>query len=124
MRTAKSAVSQRWTEVEERRVVEEWRLSGLSVSEFCGARGLDAQRLYRWRSVIRERSTEPVAAHPVFLPVTLRQAKGPDGVGQGVALSGRVSVQYGDARVEVWDGLSSSMLNALLHQLKAAHACG
>jgi transposase-like protein len=124
MRTVKGARGQRWSEADARAVVEEWKRSGCTVSEFCAARGLDVQRLYRWRSVLRERSSTSASATAVFLPVTLRSGTGSDGVRQDVSLSGRVCVHYGEARVEVWDGLSSVMLIELLRQLKTVASCG
>lgn len=48
--TRPTVARQRWTEVEARRVLEEWRESGLPLQTFARERGMTPQRLYWWRS--------------------------------------------------------------------------
>jgi transposase-like protein len=43
-----------------RRVVQEWRKSGLSVRQFCQLRDLSEASLYAWRRTLQQRDAEAV----------------------------------------------------------------
>jgi hypothetical protein len=61
----------RWTVDEARSALECLRASELTVRQFAEREGLDPQRLYRWRSVIDERSA------PAFVEVTRPRSGNP-----------------------------------------------
>jgi len=52
-----------------RRVVQQWRNSGLSVRQFCQLRDLSEASLYAWRRILQERDAE-VRRAP-FIPVRI-----------------------------------------------------
>ena len=58
-----------------RRVLEEWRTSGLTVAEFCRRRRIASPTFYVWRRRLGSRSPLPVRQtgsrepRPAFLPV-------------------------------------------------------
>lgn len=62
----------RWTIDDARVVVDRLAASGLTVREFAEAEGLNLQRIYRWRSLVGEKTApafvevgRPAAATPV-----------------------------------------------------------
>ena len=57
------SAKRRWSVDEARTVLERVSASGLTVRDFAEGEGVDPQRLYRWRSVIGERSS------PTFVEV-------------------------------------------------------
>ena len=56
----------RWREEDARAVLEQLRASGVSVREFAAGIGVDAQRLYRWRT---ELGRSRVKASPAFVEI-------------------------------------------------------
>ena len=60
----------RWTSQEASRVLEDWLRSGLSLSAFAREQGLNQQRLFWWRSRLRESQTRALQ----LVPATPRQA--------------------------------------------------
>ena len=48
-----------------RRVVRQWRASGLSIRDFCREEGLPEGNFYAWRRILAQRDAEK----PVFVPV-------------------------------------------------------
>ena len=66
-RTGKAA--RRW-----RRIVDDWRRSGLSARQYAQGRGISAQTLYFWSSRLGKQHSESAIATtppPKFLPVAL-----------------------------------------------------
>jgi hypothetical protein len=60
----------RWSEDEAHAVLEDIELSGESVSEYGRRRGLDPQRLYRWKRITTAPKPQPIVAlASEFLPV-------------------------------------------------------
>jgi hypothetical protein len=47
--SARSSTQQSWSAEQARRVVDEWKQSGVTVAEFARKRGLVPERLYLWR---------------------------------------------------------------------------
>ena len=72
----------RWSAEEARRVIGEQMSSGLSVSKFAERKGLDAERLYRWKRILAEGTvttpafvevrTADIARHDRQIEITLR----------------------------------------------------
>jgi transposase len=48
-----------------RRAVRRWRMSGLSIRDFCREEGLPEHNFYAWRSTVTKRDGEKVAFVPV-----------------------------------------------------------
>ncbi len=63
----------RWTEAEAREVVADLRSSGLTVEQFARRRGLDPQRLYRWRRRLAGDAARPPtsSSRAIFLPASV-----------------------------------------------------
>jgi len=61
-------MARRWSEQAARSVMAEWEQSGKSARAFAEERGVDAERLYRWR---RKLAPQAAALSPVtsFVPV-------------------------------------------------------
>jgi hypothetical protein len=49
------AMAEYWTETHARRVLEEWKRSGLSISAFARREGIRPRRLLWWRERLREK---------------------------------------------------------------------
>ena len=92
----------RWTVADAQAVVARMAVSGLSVREFAEAEGLEAQRIYRWRSVLGEKGT------PAFVEVRRSAVATPIEV---VLRTGHV--------VRVPDGFSEDTLRRMLAVLSA-----
>jgi transposase-like protein len=101
-------MKKRWTVVDAQAVVARVAESGLSVREFAEAEGLEAQRIYRWRSVLQSKRT------PAFVEV-----KRP-----AVATPIEVVLRTGHV-VRVPDGFSEETLRRVMAVLSAdgAAAC-
>src|SRR5450432_622116 len=98
----------RWTVADAQAAVTRMAASGLSVREFAEAEGLEAQRIYRWRSVLQSKRT------PAFVEV-----KRP-----AVATPIEVVLRTGHV-VRVPDGFSEETLRRVMAVLSAdgAAAC-
>ena len=66
-----------------RRMMRQWRCSGLSVRAFCAEHGLSEPSFFNWRRTIAERDNQDVAkmpraarknARPTFVPVRVLAA--------------------------------------------------
>ena len=70
MATRTTRTERRW-----RRIVEEWRQSGLSAREFAEGRGVSAGMIYAWSSRLGKQGTASGTgtqpATPKFLPVAI-----------------------------------------------------
>lgn len=73
MATRSSRTERRW-----RRIVEDWRRSGLSAPDYAEGKGLTAGMIYAWSSRLQKLDAVAVAmsrpATPGFLPVTIIDA--------------------------------------------------
>ena len=95
--------ARRWTPTEARSVLAEMASSGMSIHRFARERGIDADRLYRWRRRLRRersaRAESRPAAAPRFAEVTIRPS-GPVATVE-IDLPGGVAVRVvGETRVE------------------------
>jgi hypothetical protein len=64
---AEVAVRRYWREAEARVMVEAWRNSGESLSEFARRHGVDPRRVARWAWRVEGSEPAPVRFHPVRL---------------------------------------------------------
>jgi transposase-like protein len=83
----------RWTSEVARRVLEEWRASGVALEAFARQRGLVAQRLRWWQKQLGVGERAPARA--TLVPVTVRGAVDEDD------RASLVIVVEGGARLEV-----------------------
>jgi transposase len=96
-----------------RRVVQEWRKSGLSVRQFCRLRDLSEASLYAWRRTLRQRDAE--AAPTPFLPVRIVAEATPAAVADADGLSTGLELLLGNGRrLRVGPGFDASTLRRLL----------
>ena len=111
----------RWTERQGRRVVNAWRESGLSATEFGRRQGIGPQRLYWWRKrlgdwsgaqvIANESTSEPRVS---FIAGEVRTSPAPFGVepcSTVVRLPSGVSV-------EVIGAVSSEWVASLVNELR------
>jgi hypothetical protein len=61
---------QQWTEADARRVLAEWKCSGITLEAFARSRGLVPQRLAWWRKRLRTAQPEP-STSLTFVPATV-----------------------------------------------------
>lgn len=52
-------------------VLADWRVSGLSIREFCRRRQLAEPSFYSWRRELLKRDKAPSQPAPTFVPVTV-----------------------------------------------------
>ena len=99
----------RWREEAARRVLDQWRASGLSASEFARANGLaNPQRLSWWRKRL-EKSDAGALAPLTFIPAEVTGAA----AGTVVRLPGDVILELADAAT-----VPASWVAALAVELK------
>jgi hypothetical protein len=51
-------------------VLEDWKRSGLSITEFCRQRNLKTVTFHRWKSLF-QKANPPASSTTTFLPITL-----------------------------------------------------
>jgi hypothetical protein len=92
------------------RTVAEWRASGLTAEQFGQERGLPKTRLWAWSS--RARQAERCAARPedVRLAQVIRQ-------GHRVENGASVTIEVGEARIDVRPGVDRATLTTVLEVL-------
>jgi transposase-like protein len=96
-----------------RRVLRQWRQSGLSVRAFCAAQDLAEPSFYHWRRTLQQRD----ALSPAFVPVQV-VAPQPDLSG-----SGAVELLLGNGRLlRVGPGFDAATLQRLLGLLEDGQA--
>jgi transposase-like protein len=103
-----------------RRVVQQWRKSGLSVRQFCRLRDLPEASLYGWRRTLRQRDAEatPFLAVRVVPEAATVAATDADGLSTGLEVllgSGR--------RLRVGPAFDASTLRRLLTVLEEGRPC-
>ena len=101
-----------------RRMVREWRNSGLSVRGFCAAKNLAEANFYAWRRTIAERDAATVSFMPVRVVPEEPTVATADGVGTGLEL-----VLPAGRRLRIGPGFDASTLQRLLTvlQRRAGH---
>ena len=107
----------RWSEDEARAVLEDIEVSGESPCEYGRRRGIDPQRLYRWKRLKTGTKTQPVApAGSEFLPVRITaEAATMSRVGDKSAFE---VVLPGGRLVRVAEGFDATTLIRLLAALE------
>src|SRR5690242_18849007 len=96
-----------------RRLVSQWRASGLSVRAFCGRRGLATPTFYAWRRTLERRAAEKAA----FVPVQVVTDAIP-------AAASALEVVLLDGRtVRVAPGFDAATLRRLLAVLQEGGSC-
>ncbi len=97
-----------------RRLLRQWRGSGLSVREFCADRRVSEPSFYAWRRTIAERD----AAAARFVPVHVVPEKGPARDARGASGQG-LELLLGDGRVlRIGPGFDGPTLTRLLPLLE------
>ena len=94
-----------------RRLVRQWRQSGLSVRAFCAVQGLSLPSFYAWRRTLAERDAESVS----FVPV--RVTTEPTAFGDTPA-SGLELVLGSGRRLRIGPGFDAATLQRLLGVLE------
>jgi len=94
--------------------LEAWRASGKSANEFCAEHGYSAKNLVWWSSHLRRKSAPTAKRHRVMLARVVR--KRPVVRAPPTA----VTVQIGDARIEVRAGADRAALALVFQALTMA----
>jgi len=115
-RSEVSRVSRRgyWREAEARVIVEAWRNSGETLSEFAGGYGVDPKRIARWASRLKRARAETVQFHPVRV-VGVEPGKDPGSAIEILLVCGR--------RVRVAGGFDAEDLQRVLAVLEPGTRC-
>lgn len=92
-------------------IIDEQRVSGLSIAEFCRRRGVSPPSFYNWRR--RLSTSGPARAVPAFVEVKV----GPRESGVAVAEAALELILRGGLRVLVRRGFDGKLLRALLAAL-------
>lgn len=69
-----------------RRMLGQWRRSGLSVRDFCAEEGLSEPNFYAWRRTIARREAEAVQFIPVQVVPEQKAVTATDGFSSGLEL--------------------------------------
>lgn len=96
-----------------RRMVRQWRSSGLSVRDFCAERGVAEPSFYAWRRTIAER--DAAAVH--FVPVHVIPDEQPVATDNGIS-SGLELVLSAGRRLRIGPGFDTATLQRLLPLLE------
>lgn len=91
-----------------RRMLRQWRRSGLSVRDFCAQQELAGASLYAWRRTIARRDAEAVPFVPVRVVADPKAGAAPDGPSSGLELV------VGGRRVRIAPGFDAPTLQRLL----------
>jgi len=97
-----------------RRMLRQWRRSGLSARDFCQQRGLSQPSLYAWRRTLADRDRQAVPFLPVQVlpPEKPTETGGADASGLELMLNGGRVLRIGPA----FDGPTLQRLLALLEE--------
>lgn len=107
---SKVAKRRRWREADGRAVVQAWRSSRLSVSEFARRLGVDEQRVRWWKG----RLAGPEGEHPVrFHPVKVTQ----------VSARAAIEIHVAGFRVVAGPGVAAEDLRSVLSAIRETAAC-
>ena len=95
-----------------RRMVRQWRSSGLSIRDFCAEQDISEPSFYAWRRTIAQRAAEAARFIPVHVvPDEKRAASNASGQGLELVLGARV-LRIGSG----FDGPTLRRLLALLEE--------
>jgi transposase len=94
-----------------RKVVQDWRASGLSVCQFCRLRKLSEQSFYGWRRTLQLRDAE--APSTPFIPVRIV----PEAVMPTAANTGLELLLVNGRRLQIGPDFDASTLRRLLQVL-------
>jgi hypothetical protein len=95
-----------------RRLLRQWRRSGLSVRAFCAQQDLAEANFYAWRRIITRRDAETLPFVPVRVVPDLEARTSADGPGSGLELV------VGGRRVRIAPGFDAPTLQRLLALLE------
>jgi transposase len=101
-----------------RRVVRQWRTSGLSVRAFCEQHDLPQASFYGWRRTLAERDAKPRPFMPVHV---VPEEKAVDG--DSASASGLELRLPHDRVVRIGQGFDAGTLQRLLALLEEGRAC-
>jgi hypothetical protein len=99
-----------------RRMLRQWRRSGLSVRDFCVQQDLAEANFYAWRRTITRRDAEAVPFVPVRVVPDPKAGTVADGAGSGLELVVR------GRRVRIGPGFDGPTLQRLLALLEEGQA--
>jgi hypothetical protein len=72
---AGALAARHWREADARAVLEAWRESGETITEYARNRGIHAERLARWERKLRLPAAQAVSFHPVRVTGQLGSAR-------------------------------------------------
>ena len=101
-----------------RRMVRQWRKSGLSVRAFCAERGLSEPSFYAWRRTLAERDATAVP----FVPLTVTPEPRPVTADNGSAGALELVLDAG-RRLRIGPGFDGPTLARLLALLEEGRPC-
>jgi hypothetical protein len=101
-----------------RRMVREWRASGLSVRAFCKQRDVPQASFYGWRRTLAERDAEPRPFVPVHVVPDEKAVEG-----DGTPASGLELRLPHDRVVRIGQGFDAGTLQRLLALLEEGRTC-
>lgn len=107
---------ERWTRVEARELLNEYRASGLSLAAFARSRHVRAQRLQWWSKQLAQPDRVAPAGPPRFLAVTLRPPAGDVSGGPSACVD---IVLRGGRQVRLTGPFDLAMLSRLIETLEA-----
>jgi hypothetical protein len=99
-----------------RRLVRQWRSSGLSIRDFCAERKLAEPTFYAWRRSIAQRDAEAVRFVPVRVVPDQKAVAAGDGPSSGLELV------VGGRRLRIGPGFDAPTLQRLLAFLEEGQA--
>lgn len=106
------SAAKRWRAADAREVLAKWEQSGLTLTAFAQADGLDPARLSRWRSRLAGSEEPAVRFHPV-------KVLSPS----GVTSSGIEVITTSGHRVAVHAGFDPDLLIQVVDTLKGQRRC-
>lgn len=109
-----------WRATDAQQVLDLWRRSGMTLSEFARRHGLDRNRLARWRDRLREESA--VRFHPVQVVERRRQSVAPD-ILDGQDGCGIDIVLLSGRRLMVRRGFDADLLAQVIGVLEGESRC-
>jgi transposase-like protein len=103
-----------------RRVVQQWRKSGLSVCDFCRLRDLPKPSFYAWRRTLKQRDAETARFIPVRVvpQATTEPATDADGLNTGLEL-----ILGRGQRLRIGPAFDNDTLRRLLTLLEEGQPC-
>jgi len=107
-RGGKRVRAERWTALEARAVIEEWKTSGQSAVAFAQARGISSARLSYWSKQLAEETVEETAK---FVPVAVPSAR-------GATERATMEIEFGGLIMRVREDIDARTIVALVTALQ------